>query len=101
MACIQTCTNRPDEAECQIECGDKFSNAVVGKFTECAVSGTAAQCVPQRQDDGSWPVPKEEALVKSFSAEALQARPLSHHEPHDATRSEEGEGRSVCAAPAV
>jgi len=72
VACIQTCTNRPDEAECQIECGDKFSNAVVGKFTECAVSGTAAQCVPQRQDDGSWPVPKEEALVKSFSAEALQ-----------------------------
>jgi violaxanthin de-epoxidase len=65
LLCIQTCTGKPDESECQIKCGDEFSNDVVGAFTTCAVS--EKKCVPQRQDDGSWPVPKEEALVESFS----------------------------------
>ena len=60
----------PDEAECQIQCGDKFSNAVVDDFTKCAVS--AKSCVPQRQDDGSYPVPKDEVLVSKFSTEALE-----------------------------
>merc|ERR1719276_11445 len=44
LLCIQTCTNRPDE---------------VGDFTKCAV--TDKKCVPQRPDDGTWPVPKDEA----------------------------------------
>merc|ERR1712128_102123 len=35
-----------DEAECQIKCGDEFSNEVVGDFTKCAV--TDKKCVPQR-----------------------------------------------------
>jgi len=70
LACIQTCTNRPDEAECQIKCGDEFSNDVVGEFTKCAV--TAKNCVPQRADDGTWPVPKDEVLVQKFSTEALE-----------------------------
>ena len=65
LLCIQTCNNKPDEADCQIACGDKFSSAKVDSFTKCAV--TNKKCVPQRQDDGSWPVPKEEALVKSFN----------------------------------
>jgi len=69
LVCIQTCTNRADEADCQIKCGDEFSNDVVADFTKCAVSDK--QCVPQRQDDGSWPVPKTEALVESFSPELL------------------------------
>jgi len=43
---------------------------VVGAFTDCAVSKT--QCVPQRQDDGSYPVPKDEVLVDKFSAEDLE-----------------------------
>ena len=60
----------PDEAECQIQCDDKFSNAVVDDFTKCAVS--AKSCVPQRQDDGSYPVPKDEVLVSKFSTEALE-----------------------------
>jgi len=29
-------------------------------------------CVPQRQDDGSWPVPKNEALVEEFSTDFFQ-----------------------------
>lgn len=70
LLCIQTCTNRPDEADCQIKCGDEFSNDVVGDFTKCAV--TDKKCVPQRPDDGTWPVPKDEALVEKFSTEALE-----------------------------
>jgi len=70
LACIQTCTNRPDESECQIKCGDEFSNEVVGSFTKAAVSDTG--CVPQRPDDNSWPVPPESALVSQFSTENLE-----------------------------
>lgn len=69
LICIQTCTNKPDEAECQIRCGDKFTDGAVEAFTKCAV--TDQQCVPQRGDDGSWPVPKTEALVAKFSPEML------------------------------
>ena len=28
--------------------------------------------MPQRPDDGSWPVPKDELLVQKFSTEALE-----------------------------
>jgi violaxanthin de-epoxidase len=72
LACIQTCTGRPDEGDCQIKCGDEFTNDVVGSFTACAVSKT--QCVPQRPDDNSWPVPMDSALVKKFSPEALEGK---------------------------
>jgi len=64
LLCIQTCAGKPDESTCQITCGDKFTNDVVGDFTKCAVSDK--KCVPQRQDDGSYPVPKTEALVENF-----------------------------------
>jgi violaxanthin de-epoxidase len=69
LLCIQTCTGRADEGDCQIRCGDAFSNDVVGDFTKCAV--TDKKCVPQRADDGSWPVPSKEALVASFSPDML------------------------------
>ena len=59
-----------DESVCQIECGDKFSNDVVAEFTNCAV--TEKKCVPQRQDDGSYPVPPDDVLVQKFSTEMLQ-----------------------------
>ena len=70
LACIQTCNNRPDEGDCQITCGDKFSSPAVDQFTKCAVTDTG--CVPQRKDDGSWPVPKDEVLVQKFSPETFQ-----------------------------
>jgi len=69
LLCIQTCTDRADESECQIKCGDKFTDAAVEAFTKCAVMDK--QCVPQRQDDGAWPVPKQEALVDKFKPEML------------------------------
>ncbi len=43
---------------------------MVDEFTKCAV--TTEKCVPQRQDDGAWPVPKREALVQRFSTDALE-----------------------------
>jgi len=70
LLCIQTCTAAENEATCQIKCGDEFSNDVVADFTKCAV--TDKKCVPQRQDDGSWPVPADETLVQRFSTEALE-----------------------------
>ena len=65
-----TCTAGPDEATCQIKCGDEFSNDVVADFTDCAVS--QKKCVPQRQDDGSYPVPPDDVLVQKFSTEMLE-----------------------------
>lgn len=70
LACIQTCNGRKDETECQIRCGDLFENAVVGKFNECAVS--QKKCVPQRQDDGSYPIPS--SFVKNFDTSVFEGR---------------------------
>jgi len=70
LLCIQTCTAAADEADCQIRCGDAFANDVVADFTKCAV--TDKNCVPQRQDDGSYPVPKDETLVTEFSTEFFE-----------------------------
>lgn len=69
LLCIQTCTGRDDEADCQIACGDKFANSVTEQFTKAAVSDS--KCVPQRPDDGSWPVPKTSALVDTFKTSDL------------------------------
>lgn len=38
LICIQTCVGQPDESECQIRCGDKFTDDKVAEFTKCAVS---------------------------------------------------------------
>lgn len=64
VACINTCNGRDDEIECQIKCGDKFENKVVGEFNKCAVSDM--DCVKQKPDDGSYPVPKPEVVVTKF-----------------------------------
>ncbi|KAF2288250.1 hypothetical protein GH714_005278 [Hevea brasiliensis] len=65
IACLQTCNNRPDETECQIECGDLFENSVVDELNECAVS--RKKCVPRKSDVGEFPVPDPAVLVKSFN----------------------------------
>ncbi|XP_002986185.2 violaxanthin de-epoxidase, chloroplastic isoform X1 [Selaginella moellendorffii] len=64
VACLQTCNDRPDETECQIKCGDIFENKVVDEFNDCAV--TRKSCVPQKKDEGRFPVPPPSALVQSF-----------------------------------
>jgi len=68
VVCINTCNGKEDETGCQIKCGDIFENPVVGEFNKCAVSDRS--CVPQRQDDGSYPVPKDE--VREGSGETTR-----------------------------
>eukprot|EP00640_Fibrocapsa_japonica_P001149 CAMPEP_0113938888 /NCGR_PEP_ID=MMETSP1339-20121228/5300_1 /TAXON_ID=94617 /ORGANISM="Fibrocapsa japonica" /LENGTH=422 /DNA_ID=CAMNT_0000942211 /DNA_START=146 /DNA_END=1414 /DNA_ORIENTATION=+ /assembly_acc=CAM_ASM_000762 len=72
IICLQTCNNRPDEAECQIKCGDLFENDVVGKFNACAV--TKKKCVPQKQDEGLYPIPSLESQVKKFDTKIWDGR---------------------------
>lgn len=72
VACLQTCNNRPDETECQIGCGDLFENAVVDQFNDCAVS--RKKCVPQKGDEGEFPVPPPTALVNNFNTADFNGR---------------------------
>ena len=72
LVCLQTCNGRPDETACQIRCGDLFENEIVGEFNACAVS--QKKCVPQRPDDGSFPVPPDDALVKNFDVSTFDGK---------------------------
>ena len=72
VICINTCNGRPDEIDCQIECGNLWENDVVGKFNKCAVSDMS--CVPQQGDDGSYPVPPDNVVVKDFSTKLWRGR---------------------------
>mmetsp|Transcript_32599 Transcript_32599/g.75013 ORF Transcript_32599/g.75013 Transcript_32599/m.75013 type:complete len:482 (-) Transcript_32599:70-1515(-) len=72
VICINTCNGKEDETGCQIKCGDIFENQVVGEFNKCALS--EKNCVPQRQDDGSYPVPPSSALVQSMDTKFFEGR---------------------------
>lgn len=72
VICINTCNNKADEIGCQIECGDLFENEVVGEFNKCAVSDL--KCVPQKADDGSYPVPPASDLVQKFDTSIWNGR---------------------------
>merc|ERR1712127_825994 len=61
---INTCNGKEDEIGCQIKCGDLFENEVVGEFNKCVVSDMG--CVPQKPDEGLYPVPTPETLVEKF-----------------------------------
>ncbi|KAG7366111.1 VDE lipocalin diadinoxanthin de-epoxidase domain containing protein [Nitzschia inconspicua] len=64
VVCINTCNGKEDEIGCQIQCGDLFENEVVGEFNKCVVSDMG--CVPQKPDDGQYPVPDPSLLVPKF-----------------------------------
>ena len=72
VICLNSCNGRPDEAECEIKCGDTFENEVVGTFNKCAVS--QKKCVPQKQDEGLYPVPPLSAQVKKFDTSIWNGR---------------------------
>ena len=72
VICLNTCNARKDEAQCQIKCGDLFENEVVGAFNTCAVS--QKKCVPQKQDEGEWPLPAESSMVKTFDTSIWNGR---------------------------
>lgn len=64
VICINTCNGKEDEIGCQIKCGDLFDNEVVGEFNKCVVSDMS--CVPQKPDEGLYPVPDPSTLVQKF-----------------------------------
>ena len=70
VVCLNACNGRADEPTCQIKCGDTFENEVVTKFNTCAVSDK--KCVPQKQDEGLYPVPAN--LVTSFDTSIWNGR---------------------------
>mmetsp|Transcript_7037 Transcript_7037/g.13108 ORF Transcript_7037/g.13108 Transcript_7037/m.13108 type:complete len:484 (-) Transcript_7037:147-1598(-) len=72
VICINTCNGKEDESGCQIDCGNIFENDVVGEFNKCAVSDMT--CVPQKADDGSYPVPSKDVLVPSFDTKLFNGR---------------------------
>ena len=73
VICINTCASKGDqETACQIECGNLFENDVVGEFNKCAVSDM--DCVPQKQDDNSYPIPANDKLVQAFPTDLFNGQ---------------------------
>ncbi|CEM08622.1 unnamed protein product [Vitrella brassicaformis CCMP3155] len=72
IVCLNLCNNKPDEAECQVKCGNLFENEVVGKFNACAVSDK--KCVDQKMDDGSYPDIPYEAFKHDFDTDLFKGR---------------------------
>ena len=63
LACLNVCFGKPDEADCQIRCGDLYASKAVQKFNTCAVTRNA--CVAQRQTTGEYPVPEFDQIEQS------------------------------------
>jgi len=72
VICINTCSNRPDESECQVSCGNLFENEVVGEFNKCAVS--SMKCVTQKPDDGSFPKLRPDQFRHDFDTTKFTGR---------------------------
>jgi len=72
VVCINTCNGRDDEIECQIKCGDLFENEVVGEFNKCVVSDMG--CVPQKPDEGLYPIPDRANVVEKFDTKLWNGR---------------------------
>jgi violaxanthin de-epoxidase len=72
VICINTCNNAEDETGCQIKCGDIFDNSAIAEFNKCAVSDMS--CVPQKQDDGSYPYPTADQVVDKFDTSLWNGR---------------------------
>lgn len=72
LVCLQACNGAEDETACQIRCGDRYQDKAVDLFNTCAVSDK--KCVPQRVDEGVYPVPPTCALDASFDLTAFQGR---------------------------
>lgn len=53
-------------------CGDLYGDKAVDTFNACAVSGE--KCVPQRADEGLFPVPPDCALDKGFDIKGFSGR---------------------------
>jgi len=72
LICLQKCNGRPDEAGCQIRCGDLYQDQAIEAFNSCAVSDK--KCVPQKVDKDVFPVPSDCSLDNSFDLNMFQGR---------------------------
>ncbi len=72
LICLNACSGRPDETACQIRCGDKYSDSAIDAFNKCAVSDK--KCVPQRVDEGVFPVPPDCAQDSAFDLSSFTGR---------------------------
>lgn len=69
LVCLNTCFGRPDEADCQIKCGDLYASKAVQTFNTCAI--TTNDCVKQKKDTGEYPVPSLDAMAEGFDAKSF------------------------------
>jgi violaxanthin de-epoxidase len=72
LVCLQGCFGKPDEADCQVKCGDLYASKAIQTFNTCAVS--QANCVKQKQDDGSYPVPPVESMAARVRRQHLRGQ---------------------------
>jgi violaxanthin de-epoxidase len=72
LVCLQACNGAEDETACQIRCGDRYADKAVDVFNTCAVS--EKKCVPQKVDDGLFPVPPDCSLDENFNLASFQGR---------------------------
>lgn len=76
LVCLNACSlnakDGDDETACQIRCGDRYGDAAVESFNACAVS--EGKCVPQRADEGMFPVPPDCALDGAFDLSRFTGR---------------------------
>lgn len=72
LVCLQACNGADDETACQIRCGDRYEDKAVDVFNTCAVS--EKKCVPQKVDEGLFPVPPDCSLDENFNLAGFQGR---------------------------
>jgi len=69
LVCLNTCFGKPDEADCQIKCGDLYVSNAVQTFNTCAI--TTNDCVKQKKDTGEYPLPSLDAMAEGFDAKSF------------------------------
>lgn len=72
LVCLNLCNGSPDETGCQIKCGDQYGDAAIDTFNTCALS--EQKCVPQRADEGLFPVPSDDKLDPNFDLSGFTGR---------------------------
>ncbi|KIZ04782.1 hypothetical protein MNEG_3176 [Monoraphidium neglectum] len=72
LVCLNLCNGNPDEAGCQVKCGDQYGDKAIDAFNSCALS--EQKCVPKRIDEDLYPVPPVEALDKAFDISGFTGR---------------------------
>ena len=62
LACLNVCFGKPDEADCQIRCGDLYASPAVQRFNRHVCRLEECVRVAQRKSTGEYPVPDFDAI---------------------------------------